>query len=94
MKSTNTAKDIHDGPTNSKLPDIDIFLNPTKKKFVEEIIKEKRKNAKSYFRSVDWKSLYPELFKILWESTLPCFKDSRDEQPMLLSCHFAEGLQG
>ena len=89
MKSTNTAKDIHDGPTNSKLPDIDIFLNPTKKKFVEEIIKEKQKNAKSYFRSVDWKSLYPELFKILWESTLPCYKIYKDDEPMLLSCHFA-----
>ena len=89
MKSMNTAKDIHDGPTNSKLPDIDIFLNPTKKKFVEEIIKEKRRNAKSYFRSVDWKSLYPELFKILWESTLPCYKIYSDVEPLLLSCHFA-----
>ena len=88
MKS-NTAKDIHDGPTNSKLPDIDIFLNPTKKKFVEEIIKKKRKNANSYFRSVDWKSLYRELFKVLWESTLPCYKASREDEPMLLSCHFA-----
>ena len=31
-------------------------------------------------------TLYPELFHLLWESTLPCFKDGNNKEHMLLSC--------
>ena len=37
-------------------------------------------------------TLYPELFRILWESTLPCFKEENKEEHMLLSCELA-GLE-
>ena len=34
-------------------------------------------------------TLYPKLFRILWESTLPCFKEENNEEHMLLSCEVA-----
>ena len=34
-------------------------------------------------------SLYPDLFRILWESTLPCFGTPENEEHMLLSCQLA-----
>ena len=70
----------------STLPNVDVFVNPAKKKFKEEVVKEKKEIAQNYFRTVDMQSLYPELFGILWESTLPCF--GKEEQ-MLSSCQLA-----
>ena len=35
------------------------------------------------------KSLYPELFNILWESSLPCFGTSEAVEHLLLSCQLA-----
>ena len=55
------------------LPKIDIFLNPKKKEEVDAISEEKKRIAKTYFGKSDMKKLYPKLFQILWESTLPCF---------------------
>ena len=34
-------------------------------------------------------TLYPELFRILWESTLPCFSEENEEEHMMLSCQLA-----
>ena len=34
-------------------------------------------------------TLYPELFRILWDSTLPCFKEENKEEHMMLSCEVA-----
>ena len=51
----------------------------------ETVIQRKVEIAKNYFTEVDMKILYPKLFRILWESTLPCFK----EEHMLLSCEVA-----
>ena len=34
-------------------------------------------------------TLYPELFRLLWESTLPCFKEENKEEHMVLSCELA-----
>ena len=89
IRPNNAVNAANVNHVNHKLPDVDIFLNPAKQSFVEEVVREKQKESKNYFRSVDWKSLYPELFKILWESTLPCYKIYKDDEPMLLSCHFA-----
>ena len=87
----NTLQD-EQATTNLVLPDVDVFLNPAKKSFMNEVIKEKKEIAKNYFSTVDMKSLYPELFRILWESSLPCFKNSGNEEAMLVSCQLA-GLE-
>ena len=34
-------------------------------------------------------SVYPELFRLLWLSTLPCFEEEHKEEHMLLSCELA-----
>ena len=50
---------------------------------------DKQKMAKNYFSSVNMQSLYPELFNILWESTLPCYRSTVQNESMLLSCQLA-----
>ena len=91
VRPENTFQD--DQPaTNLGLPDVDVFLNPAKKSFINEVIREKKEIAKNYFSTVDMKSLYPELFRILWESSLPCFKSPGNEEAMLVSCQLA-GLE-
>ena len=73
----------------STLPGIDIFLNPARTEEKEKIIKAKKMIAKAYFAKSDMRSLYPKLFQILWESTLPCFKEENEKEHMLLSCELA-----
>ena len=58
---------------SSSLPKIDIFLNPNRMEEVAAISGRKQTIAKTYFANSDIKKLYPQLFQILWESTLPCF---------------------
>ena len=82
--NNNTEKDLA-----PKLPPIDIFLNPARKEEQKEIIGEKKKIAKNYFQKSDMQALYPELFKILWYSTLPCFKEDNENEHMMISCEFA-----
>ena len=72
-----------------KLPNVDVFLNPAKKGLKEEVVKEKKEIAENYFNSVNMQSLYPELFRILWESTLPCFGTPEKGEHMLSSCQLA-----
>ena len=68
--------------STSSLPAIDVFLNPDRVQEKETVIQRKVEIAKNYFTEVDMEILYPKLFRLLWESTLPCFK----EEHMLLSC--------
>ena len=56
------------------------------------LVKAKKGIAKNYFRESDMPTLYPELFRLLWESTLPCFEEENKEEHMLLSCELA-GLE-
>ena len=73
----------------SELPGVDIFLNPSKEQEKEKIVREKKDIAKNFFGNVNMQTLYPELFRILWDSTLPCFKEERKEEHMMLSCEVA-----
>ena len=57
-----------------QVPGIDLFLNPDKEAEKMNIVQTKQGIAKEYFSSSDMASLYPNLFRILWQSTLPCFK--------------------
>ena len=57
------------------------------------IIQEKSRISRSYFEKANMSTLYPELFHLLWKSTLPCFKTlEEDEEHMLVSCELA-GLE-
>ena len=82
---TNTSDD----EGKKQLPDIDIFLDPTRKIEKDMIIQTKKDFAKNYFKQSDMQTLYPELFRILWESTLPCFKENNKEEHMMLLCEMA-----
>ena len=74
------------------LPLIDIFINPsenstTKKNFM---IESQEKKAKDYFKQADMKKLYPNLFKLLWYSSLPCIAlPGLSTEYMIKSCEFA-----
>ena len=59
------------------LPKVDIFVNPEKKEYVADIANKKKEIAKNYFDNADMEKLYPKLFQILWESTLPCLPGKR-----------------
>ena len=58
----------------ARLPGIDSFLNPDKETERKDIVRAKKDVAKQYFNDSNMTSLYPNLFRILWQSTLPCFK--------------------
>ena len=78
------------GESAEELPAIDIFLNPTKVNENRRIIQEKSGISRSYFEKANMSTLYPELFYLLWKSTLPCFKtQEEDEEHMLVSCELA-----
>ena len=85
IQPTITLEDI----SSPQLPDVDVFLNPTKTRYMEGIIEEKQQTAKSYFDTVEMQSLYPELFSILWESTLSCSGSEESDEHMVLSCQLA-----
>jgi hypothetical protein len=76
-------------PASTPLPGVDIFLNPAKAQHKREIVKEKQSVAKNYFKTSDMSTLYPELFRILWQSTLPCFHEEGLGEHMLTSCQLA-----
>ena len=59
--------------------------------YKKSIAAKKIELAKDYFQSADMSKLYPRLFNILWDSTLPCFKKSEedDDEQMLVSCQLA-----
>ena len=60
------------GQSSEELPAIDIFLNPAKVGEKQKIIQEKSRISRSYFEKANMSTLYPELFHLLWKSTLPC----------------------
>ena len=75
-----------------RLPGIDIFLNPARAEEKKIISEEKKNVAINFFKKSNMHTLYPELFRILWESTLPCFKEGSTTEHMLLSYEMA-GLE-
>ena len=73
--------------SSADTPGIDIFLNPERTNEKNLIAGTKKKTAIHYFNVSDMTKLYPELFDILWDSTLPCFQNKRETSDhMLLSC--------
>ena len=70
----------------AKPPPIDIFLNPERSSEMENISSTMMETAKKYFATSDMSRLYPELFRTLWEYTLPCLPEPGIERAMLRSC--------
>ena len=64
----------------AKSPPIDIFVNPDRSSELENISSTMMKTAKTYFENSDMSRLYPELFRTLWDYTLPCLPE-RGIQP-------------
>ena len=73
-----------------KPPPIDIFVNPERSAEMEKISKTMKETAKNYFSSANMSSLYPELFRTLWEYTLPCLPEPGIERAMLRSCSIGD----
>ena len=67
-----------------RLPRVDIFLNPNKSEEVAAIAGKKQMVARNYFNKSNMKTLFPQLFQILWQSTLPCFRGHFLHFPYLL----------
>ena len=78
---------LNTSSSTADLPGIDIFLNPERRDDKDKIAAMKQKSAKDYFAESNMTTLYPALFDILWDSTLPCFQNERKTNDhMLLSC--------
>lgn len=73
--------------SSADLPGIDIFLNPNRTKERDMIAARKQTIAKNYFDNAN-ATVYPSLFDILWDSTLPCFQNEPETHAdhLLLSC--------
>ena len=70
-----------------KLPPVDVFLNPNDKEYIQKIIESKISSTKQYFQTINMEKVYPNLFKLLWHSALPCFADENSfNNHLLKSC--------
>ena len=69
---------------------VDIFINPSRAETKNKLIENYKKQAKDYFAASDMKELFPNLFRILWYSSLPCTENQGLSQQFLLkSCTLA-----
>ena len=65
---------------------LDVFLNPDKIDKTEEIKTLFSSLTKSFFESADMATAYPNLFKLLWYSNIPCFKNNVTNAYLLKKC--------
>ena len=73
---------------NLKRPFIDIFLDPDKSKDKDLIIDYQQNISRDYFTHLE--SVYPELFRLLWHSSLPCSPQPASTNSSLVhSCQVA-----
>ena len=66
------------------LPLVDIFINPSRAETKNKLIENYKKRAKDFFARADMKELFPNLFRILWYSSLPCTEQPGFSQQFLL----------
>ena len=73
------------------LPPIDIFINPEKAETKDAVVGKKMSESKLYFStSLHMKTVYSNLFRMLWYSTLPCVEESDlTKEFMIKSCEVA-----
>ena len=72
------------------LPLVDLFINPSRAVTKNKLIENYKKRARDYFARTNMKELFPNLFRILWYSSLPCTEHPGFSQQYLLkTCTFA-----
>ena len=73
--------------TKPSLP-IDVFLNddPEVVAKKDHLITKATSLSMNYFATVNMSRLYPELFKLLWYSSLPCFAATSTSRSLIKSC--------
>ena len=71
---------------SGNMPAIDEYLNPKKAEFHSNVIEKKKQQFQYYFKNTDLRKLYPNLFKILWSSSLPCFSGNGKNQSLIKEC--------
>ena len=67
-------------------PAIDFLLNPARATELRSVTQKMQDVAKNYFETSDMATLYPELFRLLWQSTLPCFTEEGVGENLLRQC--------
>ena len=70
-------------------PPIDVFLNPERKSELENISNSIKTMSRNFFSKSSMDELYPELFRVLWESSLPCLPAPGAGGAMLQACSLA-----
>ena len=75
------------------LPPIDIFINPARKPELTSLADSLVKSAADFFTNSDMRLLYPQLFRVLWQSTLPCVAGNGVEHCMIRSYYYSRECQ-
>ena len=57
----------------SSLPLVDIFVNPDREEYRARVESTQRNITTDYFTPSRMKEVYPDLFRLLWHSSLPCY---------------------
>ena len=70
---------------------IDAFLNPAKTEITENLKKESAEKIKKFFMEANTAAAFPNLFKLLWNSYIPCFKNDISKSYLLKKCKW-QGL--
>ena len=65
---------------------LDAFLNPKKITATEETKKAFVTMTKQFFNNSDMAASYPNLFKLLWYSNIPCFENNITDSYLLKKC--------
>ena len=71
---------------------MEIYLNPNKKDGAESTKALFRNLTKQFFENADMAKAYPNLFKLLWFSNIPCFKNNVTSSYLLKKCLW-QGVQ-
>ena len=70
---------------------IDAFLNPAKTEITENMKKKSSEEIKKFFKEANMATAFPNLFKLLWNSYIPCFKNNISNSYLLKKCKW-QGL--
>ena len=65
---------------------LDIFLNPAKLAAKDQLRMLLSNLTRQFFEAADMAAAYPNLFKLLWYSNIPCFKNNVTEAYLLKKC--------
>ena len=90
-QDTRRKRDIEE-ETVDKLPNIDFLLNPKKKERREEYEDHVMMRLMNFFEERNSSILYPNLFRLLWYTKIPCFdlfNLTGDHAHVLKYCEFA-----